>query len=83
MSTGTLELPPDVEQAVHRLLQLPVDQRLEVSRRLEASFSVAEIEKAWSDEIAGRIREIETGSVKGIPADEVFRDLEERLGEKL
>jgi hypothetical protein len=81
-SSTIVELPPDVEKAVADLLQLPPKQRLEVSRRLEASFSQEEIDGAWSDEIAKRIREIESGSVRGIPTDEVFREIEERLGEK-
>lgn len=82
-SNLTIELPPEVEEAVAGLLLLPPEQRLEVSRRLEASFSQKEIDGAWSDEIAIRVREIESGAVRGIPADEVFRAIEERLGEKL
>ena len=74
-SNTIVELPPDVEKAVADLLLLPPEQRLEVSRRLEASFSQEEIDGAWSDEIAKRIREIESGAVRGIPADEVFREM--------
>ena len=82
-TTAALTLPPDVERTVAQLLQLPPEQRLAIRRRLEASFSRAEINQAWNDEIAKRIREIETGAVKGIPAEMVFREAEERLGEKL
>lgn len=74
-SNAIVELPPEVEKAVADLLLLPPEQRLEVSRRLEASFSQEEIDGAWSDEIAKRIREIESGAVRGIPADEVFREM--------
>jgi hypothetical protein len=80
--TSTL-LPPEVVGAVNRLLQLPADQRLAISRQLADSVLGDEIEHAWSAEIAERIRQIETGEIEGIEGDQVFRKLEERLGESI
>ena len=76
-------LPAEVEATVGRLLRLPPDQRLAVGRRLVDSVAQEEIDQAWSKEIAERIRQIESGEVQGIPADEVFREVEEQLGEEL
>ena len=39
-----------------------------------------EIAQAWYDEAERRMAEFGRGEVKGIPADEVFRKLRERLG---
>lgn len=71
--------PTEVEETVDRLLHLPAEQRLAISRQLADSVVQEGVDQAWSNEIAKRIREIESGAVKGIPADEVFRQAEERL----
>jgi len=36
----------------------------------------AEIEQAWSAEIARRVEELRTGAVKSIPAEEVFGEID-------
>jgi putative addiction module component (TIGR02574 family) len=41
----------------------------------------AEIEKAWNDEIARRLDDIDSGRVKAIPAEEVFARIQRRLDE--
>ena len=79
----SVTLPPEIVGAVNRLLKLPADQRLAISRQLADSVAGDEIDAAWSAEIAERIRQIEAGEVEGIDGDEVFRRLEERLGETL
>ncbi|REK25629.1 MAG: hypothetical protein DWQ45_18785 [Planctomycetota bacterium] len=73
-------LPPDIAGTVTRLLQLPANQRLEISRRLVDSITIEETDHARSAEIAERIRQIESGEVEGVDGDDVFRKLEERLG---
>jgi putative addiction module component (TIGR02574 family) len=75
----TIALPADIEETVDRLIQLPADQRLAISRRLAESVAQEEVNETWTKEIGKRIREIENGDVQGIPADEVFREAEERL----
>jgi putative addiction module component (TIGR02574 family) len=40
------------------------------------------VEQAWLDEIQRRSRELDAGSVKPIPADEVFADLRAKLARR-
>lgn len=77
--TETALLPPEIEAIVEQLLRLPEAQRLAISRQLAAGIGRDEIDEAWSQEVARRIREIETGAVQLIPADVVFREAGERL----
>jgi putative addiction module component (TIGR02574 family) len=76
-------LPAEAEQAVEVLLQLSPRQRMAVSQRLDNSLSPAQVTAAWSEEIGRRVAEIEAGEVTGIPVQDVFRRIEERLDAKL
>ena len=38
-----------------------------------------EVERKWIDEAKRRLEELRSGRARGIPADEVFADIQERL----
>lgn len=70
-----------VEQLIEEARSLSLEQRERLIagliRELDApgAASSDEIQRAWDTEIARRISEIESGKVKGIPAEEVFAKL--------
>lgn len=68
LETQAMGLPP-VERAelVHRLI---------VSLDGESDASPDEIAKAWDEEIAHRVADIDAGRVQLIPAEKVFADIE-------
>jgi putative addiction module component (TIGR02574 family) len=77
---------PTTADIIASVLRLPIDQRVEVVNALEQSLiddsidhspidhgpedPPGEVEAAWSDEIARRIADIDSGRVKTIPAKE-------------
>jgi len=63
-------------------MQLPPDQRLTLAHRILSSvepLASAEIDVAWDTEIRERIARFAAGSVRGIPATEVFAEVDRRL----
>ena len=65
-------------------IELPPDQRFALAQRILASVEPAEepgIDDAWNAEIRERIRKYDAGETKGIPASEVFADIDARLSE--
>lgn len=65
-TTGTL---------TERALQMPAGQRARLAHVLIQSLDVAsdgDAEQRWDAEIARRVREIQEGRVRGIPASKVF-----------
>jgi putative addiction module component (TIGR02574 family) len=57
-------------------VELPAPERLKLARILldlseTSTESPAEVEAAWDDEIARRLRELRNGEVKGVPLAEV------------
>jgi len=59
-------------------LGLPEQERAELAHKILVSLdgeSEEGVEEAWETEIAKRIEEIRSGSVKGIPAEEAFWDV--------
>ena len=80
-------MPVTLEQVVKDARNLPLAEleRLvaELIRDLEPgdSASPEEIETAWDAEIARRLEEIDSGKVKGIPAEEVFARLRAKRDE--
>ena len=73
--------PVELEATVNRLLQLPPDQRLAIGERLIESVPV-EIDEDTMEIYKRRARELEDGTVKGIPAREVMRDIRKMLDEE-
>jgi len=66
-------------------LQLPPKERGELAHRLLVSLdgepedSPEAIAKAWDDEIAGRVADMDAGRTRWVPADEVMTRLRARL----
>jgi putative addiction module component (TIGR02574 family) len=70
------------EQILQSALSLPLDDRMEIAESLMLSLNdeqAAEIEAAWSEEIKRRLDSIDKGEVKLIPAEQVMREMRERL----
>ncbi|CAN5857892.1 hypothetical protein BH20GEM1_BH20GEM1_00590 [soil metagenome] len=58
-------------------LRLPPSERAHLAEVLISSLGEeAEIERAWKEEIERRLSELRTGSVKTIPAKDVFDELD-------
>lgn len=63
-------------------LQLPPKERSELIHRLIISLDGAPeespevIAKAWDEEIARRVADMEAGRTKWIPAEEVFKEVD-------
>jgi putative addiction module component (TIGR02574 family) len=62
--------------------ELPPEQRFTLARRILASVEPqgdAEIDLAWAVEIRERIRRYDSGETKGVPAADVFAEVDKRL----
>ena len=66
-------MPITLNQIVEETRHWPPERVGELVGRLteELHASDPEIEAAWKTEVARRIAEIESGNVKGVPAEEV------------
>jgi putative addiction module component (TIGR02574 family) len=70
------------EQIEALALALPIKERGELAHRLivsldgEAQGTPEEIAKAWDEEIARRVADMEAGRTKWIPAEEVFAEID-------
>jgi len=68
-------------------LKLPPRERSELAERLitslhgQAEDSPDAIAKAWDEEIARRVADMEAGRTKWIPAEEVFREVDAIIAE--
>jgi len=65
--------PNEVRSAA---MSMTPEERARLAEELLASLDGperSEIDAAWAEEIERRIVEMESGKVKGIPAEEVFR----------
>ncbi|MBL8518637.1 MAG: addiction module protein [Betaproteobacteria bacterium] len=64
-------------------LNLPIQERRKLVEILIASLDVdphdapEEIAKAWNEEIARRVADMEAGRTEWIPAEEVFRRIDQ------
>lgn len=71
-----------VESLFAEAMKLSPDDRESLAGRLYSSLhGDLPLDPAWDGEIARRVREIESGELEGVPADEVHRKMRERLGE--
>lgn len=70
MSTTT------VEQIEAEILRLPRKARQQVAERLNARLwpagFAADVEAAWADTVKGRLDDLDSGRVQGVPAAQVF-----------
>lgn len=60
---------------------LPPEERIRLAEELLSSVqeSDEEIEAAWAEEIERRLEEVESGTAKLIPAEEVFAEIRRLL----
>jgi putative addiction module component (TIGR02574 family) len=71
----------NAEQLAGQLLALPSWERARLAELLLASLEGrdAGAAEAWDQEIARRAADLASGRVAGIPADDVFAEVERRL----
>jgi len=71
------------QQLRKAVVRLPFHDRQEIAEALIASFATQpEIDAYWDVEIERRLEDLRTGKVKGIPAEDVFREARKRLRSK-
>ena len=60
---------------------LPIDIKTQLIDKLLNSLhpSQKEIDELWAKEAEKRVNEIQTGKVKTVPGEEVFREIRKRL----
>jgi putative addiction module component (TIGR02574 family) len=66
------------------VLELPPRSRVRLAERIMESiddYADPKLEKAWSDEIERRVKEIQSGTEKGIPAADVMNQARRALNE--
>ena len=73
-------MPMTVEQIEAEVLKLPEQAQMELLGRLMRSLAdtaaiAPDVAEAWAQEAIRRDEEMESGSVTGIPAEEVFAEL--------
>lgn len=74
-----------IEELEILAMQLPVKERSELAHRLIVSIdsepdgTPEEIAKAWDEEIARRVADMEAGRTRWIPADEVMARLRRKI----
>ncbi len=74
-------MPSLVEELSRKARPLPAEDRVRLAEELLATVQEAdtEIEAAWEEEIRRRIAEIDNGTAKLIPAEEVFAEVRRLL----
>ncbi len=76
-------MPTQMEKLAIELLGLPASSRALLAEQLLASLDEAqtpEVSRKWLDLAKRRAEEMASGKVQGIPAEEVFRELEQEVG---
>jgi putative addiction module component (TIGR02574 family) len=66
------------------VLDLPPRSRVRLIERIIQSiddYATPELEAAWDDEIERRVKEIQSGAEKGIPAADVMKEARRALNE--
>jgi putative addiction module component (TIGR02574 family) len=67
-----------------KVLELPPRSRVRLAEKIMESiddYATPELEAAWDDEIERRVKDIQTGAEKGIPAGEVMKEARRALNE--
>ena len=69
------------EELISEAVSLPVDIRVQLVEKLLQSLNPTEKEtdELWAAEAERRVQEIESGTVKTVPGDEVFKKIRDRL----
>jgi len=71
------------KQIIEEALSLPRESRALLAEKLLESLDIGEdfeLSPAWREEIQRRCRELDSGEVKPVPAEEVFKKVREKLG---
>jgi putative addiction module component (TIGR02574 family) len=72
-----------IKELYEKAMRLDEEERQKLVRLLEEADdcrdSKDEIERNWNNEASRRYKDYKDGKVDGIPADEVFRRLEDRF----
>lgn len=71
------------DQVLEAVLALPQDDQIKVFTRLQESvghFVELEVAREWEEEIARRLKELDEGEVESIPAEEVYREIQQKYG---
>jgi len=66
------------------VLDLPPRSRVRLAERIIESiddYAAPELEAAWDDEIERRVKDIQSGAEKGIPAEDVMKEARRALNE--
>lgn len=85
MSTE-IAAPTQLERLTMELLGLPTATRARLAEQLIKSLEPEEyppqeeVERRWLEVARQRVKDFESGKEKGIPAEEVFRKLREKVG---
>ena len=66
-----------VEELAKKARSLPPEERVRLAEELLATVQEVDpdVEAAWEEEIRRRVAEIESGTAKLVPADEVFAEV--------
>jgi len=69
------------EELISEAVSLPVDIRLQLIERLLNSLQPThkDIDELWAVEAEKRVEEVESGTAKPIPGNEVFSKIRDRL----
>jgi len=70
------------EKLYEQALELPIDDRLILIDKLIISTNLptqADIDQAWSEEVERRSQELDSGTAKLIPGEEVFEKIKKRF----
>ena len=69
------------EELISEAVSLPVEIRVQLVEKLLQSLNPTEKEtdELWAIEAERRVQEIESGTVKTVPGDEVFKKIRDRL----
>jgi len=70
-----------IDELSRKARALPPEERIRLAEELLSSVqeSDEEIEAAWAEEIERRLEEVESGTAKLIPAEEVFAEIRRLL----
>ena len=74
-------MPKSLSEVTRDAVELPAVERVKLARILldmseTDADSDEEAERAWEKEIERRLRELESGTVKGVPLEETKRRIE-------
>ena len=75
-------MPDPVAELSQRVLTLAPEDRARLAQELPASLEgdlEPEVDAAWDAELKKRIAEVASGTVKLVPADEVFEKVQRSL----